>query len=436
MEQRSGGTRASSPLARFEFAPPRRFLLPAILLLLSERPGYGYSLVKDLTDLGFGRVDRPSVYRALARLESDGLVVSWAGEPTAGQRRRVYTLTTDGTQALREWMGVIKDERSALDRVLRRYQATGSGDAILAEVEGQWAALLGPEWSPVSSSSPVPTGAPGAGWGWPAGAPVDPADLPPGVGLGAGLDAEAEADDPERGAGGSHLLDPALRPAGGSAHGPADGPAGDPAGDSANGLAAGRNGGAGANGTAAAAACAGVLDGTPVHRGRRFRVVPDRSAVLIEARSTVGPLTFGALGLTGEVEASLRSGTVCPCRTPSGRVEFAVDQLRSGTTLYDAELLRRIGARRHPRVAMELRDACRLGAGTLYRLGGDITFHGVTRPVQGTADVVVTADRRLAITGEHVVDIRDFEVASPTVLMLRIYPDVRVRLHVEAELVA
>jgi len=37
------------------------------------------------------------------------------------------------------------------------------------------------------------------------------------------------------------------------------------------------------------------------------------------------------------------------------------------------------------------------------------------------------------ITGEQVFDIRDFAIPSPTVLMLRIYPDVRVRLHAEAE---
>ena len=46
----------------------------------------------------------------------------------------------------------------------------------------------------------------------------------------------------------------------------------------------------------------------------------------------------------------------------------------------------------------------------------------------------VKSDRRLIITGEQVFDIRDFAVPSPTVLMLRIYPDVRVRLHAEAEL--
>jgi hypothetical protein len=44
------------------------------------------------------------------------------------------------------------------------------------------------------------------------------------------------------------------------------------------------------------------------------------------------------------------------------------------------------------------------------------------------------SESRLLITGEQAFDIRDFAVPSPTVLMLRIYPDVRVQLHAEAEL--
>ena len=39
----------------------------------------------------------------------------------------------------------------------------------------------------------------------------------------------------------------------------------------------------------------------------------------------------------------------------------------------------------------------------------------------------------LSITGEQVIDIRDFDITSPTVLMLRIYPDVVVKLYLEAE---
>ena len=44
------------------------------------------------------------------------------------------------------------------------------------------------------------------------------------------------------------------------------------------------------------------------------------------------------------------------------------------------------------------------------------------------------SDGKLVIRGEQVVDIRDFGIASPTVLMLRIYPDVVVGLQIEAEL--
>ena len=40
---------------------------------------------------------------------------------------------------------------------------------------------------------------------------------------------------------------------------------------------------------------------------------------------------------------------------------------------------------------------------------------------------------KLVVSGEQVFDIRDFDIASPTVLMLRIYPDVLVQLQVEAE---
>jgi hypothetical protein len=42
--------------------------------------------------------------------------------------------------------------------------------------------------------------------------------------------------------------------------------------------------------------------------------------------------------------------------------------------------------------------------------------------------------RTLAIRGEHGFDIRDFNISSPTVLMFRIYPDVMVKLQLEAEL--
>ncbi len=116
---------AEDGASRFELAPPRRFILPAILLLLSEHPGYGYGLVPRLKEFHFGHVDRPAVYRALSQLEQDGLVEASSENPTAGTARRVYAVTPTGERVLRVWMGVIKEEHDYLGQALRRYQATG-----------------------------------------------------------------------------------------------------------------------------------------------------------------------------------------------------------------------------------------------------------------------------------------------------------------------
>jgi hypothetical protein len=39
----------------------------------------------------------------------------------------------------------------------------------------------------------------------------------------------------------------------------------------------------------------------------------------------------------------------------------------------------------------------------------------------------------MVIEGEQVLDMRHFEITPPAVAMLRIYPDVRVQLHLEAD---
>lgn len=365
-------TASENRTSRFELAPPRRFILPAILLLLSENPGYGYGLVPLLQEFRFGHVDRPAIYRALAQLERDGLVQASSESPTAGQARRVYRVTPLGERVLRMWMGVIKEEYDYLGQVLRRYQATGTADAVLAEVEGGWATALGFGWSPVSSSS-------GSRVfelrDLNSGASSDGSDMS-GARRGPIQDAEAVDEDPKD-----------------------------------------------------AEHTGSMQDLVP----RRFHLVPDRSVVLIEVRSTVGPLSFGAIGVKGWVEAVIAGGVLQTEIPPTAKLEIDMASLKSGNDLYDAELQRRIDARRYPSATVELRECEASGAGLRYGLAGDLTFHGVTRPAQGTVHVEAMSDQRLVITGEQVFDIRDFAIPSPTVLMLRIYPDVRVRLHAEAE---
>jgi DNA-binding PadR family transcriptional regulator len=109
-------------------ALPRHFLYPSLLLLLTEEPRHGYRLVDALQSLGFGPVDRPSVYRALADLEGDGLLRSRPAAPTAGSTRYVYSVTAKGQEVLDTWMAVVGEQRDCLDLVLSRY-VDASADA-------------------------------------------------------------------------------------------------------------------------------------------------------------------------------------------------------------------------------------------------------------------------------------------------------------------
>ena len=152
--------------------------------------------------------------------------------------------------------------------------------------------------------------------------------------------------------------------------------------------------------------------------------------VTIEARSSVGPITWEATGTEGWVDAELIDGAIDTSAAPSARLELPVRNLQSGNTLYDAELMRRIDARRFPTTLVVLTQAD--GVEDRYQIAGDVTFHGVTRPMRGSVVAHVEPSGELRVTGEQTFDIRDFRVPSPTILMLKIFPDVRVRLRLEA----
>jgi polyisoprenoid-binding protein YceI len=167
----------------------------------------------------------------------------------------------------------------------------------------------------------------------------------------------------------------------------------------------------------------------------RFRLVPERSSLAIDARSNVGPIRWEATGLQGGFEL-VEDGpeTVDPRKARWAELEVAIDGLTSGNPLYDAELMRRIDARTFPTAQVALRHVDPVGTGSRYQLQGDLTFHGVTRLLTGTVEIAFPASGVALIYGEKVIDIRDFDVPSPAVLMLKILPDVRVRMSLEAEL--
>jgi len=166
---------------------------------------------------------------------------------------------------------------------------------------------------------------------------------------------------------------------------------------------------------------------------KRFRVAPDRSAVIVRARSNVGHIEFATTELAGVIDIDSDGTGVLTDQAPKATVEVDVGTLASGNALYDAELRRRIDARRFPSAVVELRAADRVESSDRYVLNGTLTMHGITREVSGTVTARFREPASIVITGEHVFDIRDFDLPAPATMMLKIYPDVRVQLHLEAD---
>jgi polyisoprenoid-binding protein YceI len=165
----------------------------------------------------------------------------------------------------------------------------------------------------------------------------------------------------------------------------------------------------------------------------RYVIVPARSTVWIEARSSLHPIHGEADGLEGYLDVTVTDGRLDLSEPAEMHVELPVDRLRSGNALMDREMQRRIDGQRYRTISGDARKVRELDADGRYRLIGDVTFHGATRTMEGNVRVAASGDGTVVIEGEQMFDIRDFNVQPPKVLMLRVEPDVRVRVRVTAE---
>jgi hypothetical protein len=164
----------------------------------------------------------------------------------------------------------------------------------------------------------------------------------------------------------------------------------------------------------------------------RYRIDPEESRVWIEARSSVHPINGQAGGLTGHVDVDVRDGRLDLGKQPEMHVELPVERLGSGNPLYDRELQRRIDARRHPTITGTTRSVTALEVPGWYAVRGDVSFYGAVRAVDGEIHLGLLDGGALQITGERVFDVREFGLEPPRLLMLKVYPEVMVRILVVA----
>jgi polyisoprenoid-binding protein YceI len=165
----------------------------------------------------------------------------------------------------------------------------------------------------------------------------------------------------------------------------------------------------------------------------RFSIDSGRSKIWIDARSSVHPIGSEIQDVDGYFEATFNGDNALDATEGvAGRIEVVVSRLSSGNPLYDRELHRRVDARRYPTIEGSLVSMRGDGGADGYRTEGDVTFHGVTKRVEDLLTVSMPDERTVVLEGQHTFDVRDFGVEPPRMLMLRVHPDVTVRLHLVA----
>jgi PadR family transcriptional regulator, regulatory protein PadR len=90
-----------------------------VLALLEGEPRYGYDLVTELSHAGL-LASEGTMYPLLSRLRRESLVQTTWEESSQGPPRRYYSLTPQGSAALKHFRGSWPDFKNAVDSILER----------------------------------------------------------------------------------------------------------------------------------------------------------------------------------------------------------------------------------------------------------------------------------------------------------------------------
>ncbi|HTU82343.1 MAG TPA: YceI family protein [Candidatus Acidoferrales bacterium] len=163
----------------------------------------------------------------------------------------------------------------------------------------------------------------------------------------------------------------------------------------------------------------------------RYAVDAARSSFVIEARSSLHPIRARSTAVAGYLEFAWNAdGSLALDPQPQVHVEIPVSSLASGNAAEDKAMREIAGSRSFPNVVADLTRLQPLDRPERYSARGQVSVRGTTRELAGEVTV-----RRLsagvAVEGDATIDLRDFGITPPRILMFKVFPDVAIHLALE-----
>jgi polyisoprenoid-binding protein YceI len=164
----------------------------------------------------------------------------------------------------------------------------------------------------------------------------------------------------------------------------------------------------------------------------RFLVNTAQSTVQVGLRVNLHPSHINANALSGSIECELdEQGKPRLDQPYSAQLSLPVDAIKSGNGIQDREMRRRFDASRYPTITATVTHGEPLGGEGRYRATAQLTLHGQTRDVTG--DVQLRVDgTTLTVDGQQVINVKDFGIDPPRLIILKVEPDVDLTVHIVA----
>ena len=166
----------------------------------------------------------------------------------------------------------------------------------------------------------------------------------------------------------------------------------------------------------------------------RFEVVPAESRLWVRAHSSIHTIECISKGIEGFIEAEMKEdGRFDTAGDSSAQIEVPIQSLTTGNLIYDREIYRSVGARLNPLVTGELVFLSEAADAASYEITGELTFRGLTRTYTDHMTLDCRTPGRIQLEGECRIDLTDFSFEPPRFMMLRVHPEIDVRMLLVAD---